>query len=95
MEKLITIELLGQPFTFKAEEEASRAEEIADILEKEVARVEKQINNGELHVTKQAILALAALNIAGEYFKIKNNYSDLLMSVSKRTVNLIHQLDEI
>lgn len=93
---MITIKLLGQPFTFKAEEDTSRVEEIADILTKEVGRVEKQVNNnGELHMTKQAILALAALNIAGEYFKIKNNYSDLLMNVSKRNVDLIHQLDEI
>jgi cell division protein ZapA (FtsZ GTPase activity inhibitor) len=42
LEQLVTIELFGKPYTFKAKSEVKKAKEVADLLAKEVSRVESQ-----------------------------------------------------
>jgi cell division protein ZapA (FtsZ GTPase activity inhibitor) len=93
LEQLVTIELFGQPFTFKAEADVSNAKEVAGHLVKEVSRIEPQ-HSSKSSVNKLATLILAALNIANENIKLKKSYSDLLKDISKRSTNLIHILDE-
>ena len=93
MEQLVTIELFGQPYTFKAEADVNDAKEVADHLVKEVTRIEPQ-HSSKSSVNKLATLILAALNIANENIKLKKSYSDLLKDISKRSTNLIYLLDE-
>ena len=92
MEQLVTIELFGQPYTFKAEPEITEAKEVAESLVKEVAKVEIQQSGKASDITKLAILISAALNIANENFELKRNYSDLLQELSERSASLIHTL---
>lgn len=87
LEQLVTIELFGQPYTFKVEEESSKAKEVADLLVNEVTKVELSTKSST--ITKQTILILAALNIASENYKLKKIYSDM----SERSANLIRELD--
>ncbi len=93
MEKTVTIELFGQPHTFKANSEVTREKEVADFLVEEVAHVEKQQSGQSSNVSKQAILMSAALNIANEHMELKRSYSKLLRDVTNRTSNLIRTLD--
>ncbi|QTA93197.1 cell division protein ZapA [Desulfonema magnum] len=93
MEQLITIEILGQSYTFGTETEVSKAKEVADLLLKEVAKVEIQLSGKSTIITKQTILILAALNIAGENYKLKKKYSELLQDISERSDNLIRLVD--
>ena len=92
MEQLVTIELFGQPYTFKAQSDVSNAKEVADHLVKEVTKIETQYSS-KSSVNKLATLILAALNIANENIKLKKNHSDLLMNISQKSANLIHTLD--
>jgi len=91
LEQLVTIELFGQPYTFRAESNVTHAKEVADCLVKEVARIEK-INPNQSSGTKLTTLLLAALNIANENVELKKSHSDLLSNISKRSANLIHAL---
>ena len=93
MEKTVTIELFGQPHTFKANSEVTKEKEVADLLVKEVARVENQQSGQSSNISKLAILMLAALNIANEHMELKRNYSKFLQDVTDRTSKLIHTLD--
>ena len=93
MEKTVTIELFGQPHTFKANSEVTKEKEVADFLVKEVARVEDQQSGQSSNISKLAILMIAALNIANEYMELKRNYSNLMRDVTNRTSKLIHTLD--
>lgn len=92
MEQLVTIELFGQPYTFKTESDITNAKEVADYLVKEVAKVETQ-HSSKSSVTKFATLILAALNIANENIERKKFYSELLANISKQSANLIRALD--
>lgn len=93
MEKTVTIELFGQPHTFKANSEVTREREVADFLVKEVTQVESQQAGQSSNISKLAILMSAALNIANEHMELKRSYSKLLRDVTNRTSNLIRTLD--
>ena len=95
MEQLVTIELFGQPYTFKTESDVTDATKVADYLVKEVTKIETQHDSKSSSVTKLATLMLAALNIANENIELKNKHSDLLKDVSKRSENLIQALDSV
>jgi len=92
LEQLVTIELFGHPFTFKAEKDVEKAKEVADFLVQEVAKVENQMSNKSSTISKQAILILTALNIANEYMQCKQQHTDLLEAVSDRASNLLNEL---
>ena len=93
MEETVTIELFGQPHTFKADSDVTKVKEVADLLVKEVARVENQQSGQSSNISKLAILMLAALNIANEHMELKRNYTELLRDVTNRSTKLIHTLD--
>ena len=93
MEETVTIELFGQPHTFKANLEVAKVKAVADLLVEEVARVENQQSGQSPNISKLAILMLAALNIANEHMELKRNYTELLRDVTTRSTKLIHTLD--
>lgn len=93
MEQLVTIELFGQPYTFRTESDVTNPKEVADYLVKEITRIETQHSNKSPNVTKFTTLMLAALNIANENIELKIKHLDLLRDISKRSANLIRALD--
>jgi cell division protein ZapA (FtsZ GTPase activity inhibitor) len=94
LEQIVTIELFGQPHTFKADSDVTKAKEVADLLAEAVARVESQQNDPLSNISRQKILILAALNIANEHMELKRNHSKLLHDVAQRTTNLIGRLND-
>lgn len=94
MEQLVTIELFGQPYTFKAESEATEAKDVANSLAKEVERVKRQQTDQSTDFSKLTILIIAALNIANENFELKKNHSNFLQEIFRRSESLIHTLDD-
>ena len=93
MDEIITIELFGQTHTFKANSEVTKAKAVADLLVKEVGRVEDQQANQSSNMSRLTILMLAALNIANDNIVLKTNHAKFLHDVSVRTTDLIHTLD--
>lgn len=93
MEQIVTIELFGQPHTFKADSDVTIVREVADLLVKEVERIENQQVDPSSNISRQKILILAALNIANEHMELKRNHSKLLHDVVQRTTKLIGTLD--
>jgi cell division protein ZapA (FtsZ GTPase activity inhibitor) len=94
LDQLVTIELFGKPYTFKAESEVEKAKEVADLLTKEVSRVESQQTGGSSTAYQLTTLMLAALNIAYQNMELENNYSNILRDISERSVKLIQKIDD-
>ncbi len=93
MEQLVTINIFGQSYTFKSESDVTNAKEVADYLEKEVARVENQQHVESTSVSNLAILLLAALNIVNDHIELRKTLSELQGEVSDRSSTLIEKLD--
>ena len=93
MDQHVTIEIFGHPFTFKADRDISKAKEVAAYLEEEVGKVERQLSDSSVSINKRAILILAALNIANEYFEMKENQAVLLEMMAQKTTGLLDSLN--
>ena len=94
MEQLVTIELFGKQHTFKAESEANKAEEVANLLAEEVSRIKGQQTGESSAASDFTTLMLAALNIAHQKLELENRYSKFTQDLSERSQRLIRQLDE-
>lgn len=94
LEQFVRIELFGSPFTFKAETDAEKAQEVADYLVAEVAKVEKQLGRTSPHISQSAILISAALNIINEFFELKRDHQELLKNISHKNEDLIQLLSD-
>ena len=89
----MTIDVLGQPFSFKTDSDLSEARAIADYLTASVGQVKTQCGNQAPTPDKRAILLLAALNITSEYFELKKKHRELLDDLDQRSAHLIDALD--
>jgi cell division protein ZapA (FtsZ GTPase activity inhibitor) len=93
LEQFVTIEIFGQPFTFKSDADTSTAKAVAEFLVHEVDRVETELSEKSPHVTRQAILVMTALNIASENFELKKSHVRFLEDLQQRSNRLIRTLD--
>ena len=94
MEQLFTIELFGQPYTFKTDSDLTRAKEVADILTREVRRVEVQQKKSGTGITKNAMLILAALNIVAENVELKKKQTNFMENVSQRAETIMKLMEK-
>lgn len=94
-EKFVSVDLLGQRYTFKTENDVAKANEIANLYVKEVNRVQKELTGKSSRPTDQVILILAALNIADKHYELEKKYADLKSEISDRSVNLINRLAKV
>ena len=93
MDQLVTIDVLGQPFSFKTDSDLSEARAIADYLAASVGQVTTQCGSQAPTPDKRAILILAALNITSEFFELKKKHRKLLDDLDQRSEQLIDALD--
>ena len=93
MDEIFSIELFGQTHTFKADSEVTKAKAVADLLVKEVSRIEDQQAIQSSNMSKLTILMLAALNIANDNIALKTNHAKFLHNMADRTADLIQTLD--
>jgi cell division protein ZapA (FtsZ GTPase activity inhibitor) len=94
LEQLVTIELFGKPYTFKAESEVKKAKKVANFLAKEVSRVESQQSGESSTASDLTTLMLAALNIAYQNMELEDNYSKFMQDIAERSAKLIRKMDE-
>jgi cell division protein ZapA (FtsZ GTPase activity inhibitor) len=91
---MITIELFGQPHSFKADTEVARANEVAELLKNEVEKVQAQQAGSSTYIPKLTILILAALNIAHKITQLNHNADDLVDQITQRCDTVNRMLDE-
>ena len=94
MEQLVTIELFGKPYTFKAKSEVKKAKEVADVLAKEVSRIESEQSGESSTASDLTTLMMAALNIAHQNMELENNIDQMKQDIAERSAELIRKIDE-
>ena len=94
MDQFVTIELFGQPYTFKADTEAAKAREVADLLVGEVNKVHDQQSGQIPHIPKLTILIIAALNMAHQILQLEKDTGEIIGPISDRCEALNRMLDE-
>jgi cell division protein ZapA (FtsZ GTPase activity inhibitor) len=93
LEQLVTINLFGQPYTFRAENDSVNPAEVADCLMEEVRKVESHQTGAHGDANKFAMLLIAALNIANEHIKLKKDLEAFKEMIAERSDQLNRHLD--
>lgn len=88
MEEIVSIELMGEIFRFKTDDDNLQTKEISDFLAQEVKKVESQFPAHALKTNKMAIMVLASLNISKQYLELADHHSNVLRSIATRTARL-------
>jgi len=89
VDRLISIELFGQAYTFRASGQVSQPEEVANYV---AGEVEKAVAAGETP-SKLDTVILAALNMANDYFEMRRSRQNLVRDIDKRCKILIEHID--
>jgi cell division protein ZapA (FtsZ GTPase activity inhibitor) len=92
LDQLVTIEIFGYPFTFKADSDVDKAREVAAYLEEAVGRLEAQHATKGTKIDKRAILILTALNITSEYFSYREKNEAFLDNLQERCDHLFDKV---
>ena len=90
---MLKIEILGQPFSFKTDSNASDAGAVADYVVKSVDRAKMQCGHKASAPDKWAILVLASLNIANDYLELQKKHQRLLHDINQRSTRLLNTLE--
>jgi cell division protein ZapA (FtsZ GTPase activity inhibitor) len=93
LEHLVTIELFGQPYTFKSDADVAKANEAAELLLNEVRKVQAQQSGSSTYMPKLTILILAALNIANSIMQLKRT-GEFVDLTAERLTAIDRRLDE-
>ena len=94
LDRFVTIELFGQPYTFQAESELDQARTVADTLVRKVEMEKvKHSDHQPARLPKLAILISVALNIANENYEMKIQHAETMEELNVRAQRLIHSLD--
>ena len=89
LEQIITIELLGEYFKFRADKDSPMdAREVADYLAAEVHQVASRFPAHAQKTNKLAIVVLAALNVVKQHMELKQDHDELLQSVASRALTM-------
>lgn len=93
MDHLVTIDILGQPFTFKSDEDGTDARAVADYVANAVNRIQSQSPKKVQDLDKGAILLLAALNITSDLFSLKKRHQQVLQDIENRSAQLLRAIE--
>lgn len=94
MDQFVTIELFGQPYTFKADTEAAKAREVAEFLVGEVNKIQDQQAAQSPHISRLTILIITALNMANQILQLKKEAGEIVGHISTRCDELNRMLDD-
>ena len=93
LERIISIELFGEQFKFKADAEDTHAQKAVEYLQAKVNDVKGETPTGAQDIGKFAHLLLATLNICNDYFDLKDKHDAFLKAVHDRSSELVKKID--
>lgn len=94
MERIITIELFGEQFKFKAEAEDNNAQKVVEYLKAKVDDVKDTESSSNREIGKFAHLLLATLNICNDYFELKEKHDALTHAVHERSSKIAAKIEK-
>lgn len=88
MEQMITIEILGQRYTFKADDGLVDPQKVAHFLMEEVRKLETGQADQTADTNRFVMLLQAALNICSDHLKLKQQLAAVSDRISLKTERL-------
>ncbi len=93
MDEIIVIDIFGEEFRFKPDDQVENPEKIADNLKRYIAEAEELFRTGKSGKNKIAILLLAAMNLSKDFHELEVKYSELEKNVYAQVSSLVKKID--
>ncbi|MBI2998655.1 MAG: cell division protein ZapA [Deltaproteobacteria bacterium] len=90
MKKTVNVEIMGQTFTVSSDAEEGYVRKVAEYVDGKIREV---LKTGR-PVAKSSVAMLAALNIADEYYRLKESYDGIASRLSRLSKRLSTTLTE-
>ena len=95
MDEIVKIELFGEEFRFKPDNDPNvDPVKIAAYVKEHIKEAEGVFQNKTSGRNRIAILLLAAMNLAKDYHELKLQYAGLEKDVNNRISSLLKKIDE-
>ena len=94
MDEIIKIDLFGEEFRFKPDEQVKNPEKVAQYVTDYIQEAEELFHSKSAGRNKTAILLLAAMNLSKDFHELKMQHSDFERDVKKKMTSLIHKIDK-
>jgi cell division protein ZapA (FtsZ GTPase activity inhibitor) len=88
LEQLITIDVFGQTYTFKADAGKTDPEMVADFLMKAVRKIDRDQGNRSAGSSQFILLLQAALNISNEHMQLRQQMAEMAHRIAEQTERL-------
>lgn len=94
MDEIITIDLFGEEFRFKPDDQVENPEQVVQYLKKYLKEAEQLFPNKNTGKSKLAILLLAAMNLSKDYHELKVQHSRLEKKIHLNVSSLLQKIDK-
>lgn len=94
MDEIVVIDLFGEEFRFKPDNQVENPEQVVQYLKNYIKEAEGSFQNKTLGKNKIAILLLAAMNLSKDFHELKVQQSELEKEMDKKISFLIRKIDK-
>ncbi len=94
MDEIVKIELFGEEFKFKPDDQVGDPVKIAEHLKGYIEEAEGLFQNKTTGRNRIAILLLAAMNLSKDFHELQLQYSELENKVDTRISSLLNKIDK-
>ena len=94
MDEIVIIDLFGEEFRFKPDNQVENPEQVAHYLKKYIKDAEQLFVNKTIGKNKLAILLLAAMNLSKDYHELKVQHKRLESQINTRISSMLQKFDK-
>ena len=94
MDEIIKIDLFGEEFRFKPDDQVNDPKKVAQYLTGYIQEAEVMVQNKNSGRNRIAILLLAAMNLSKDFHELKLQHSELEKDVERNISSLINKIDK-
>jgi cell division protein ZapA (FtsZ GTPase activity inhibitor) len=94
LDEIVIIDLFGEEFRFKPDNQVKNPAQVAQDLKKYIKEAENLFQNKTSGKNKIVILLLAAMNLSKDFHELKLQYSELEKEMDNRISSLIEKIDK-
>ncbi len=94
MDEIVIIDLFGEEFRFKPDDQVENPEQVAQYLKKYIKDAEQLFANKTTGKNRLAILLLAAMNLSKDYHELKMQHTKLKNQVNTNVSSILQKLDK-
>ena len=94
MNEIVKIDLFGEEFRFKPDDQVENPEKVAKYLKNYIKQAENMFQNKASGKNRIAILLLAAMNVSKDFYELKVQHANLEKEIDNRLSFLIEKIDK-